>query len=338
MKNFNAIGALALLVSAVAIAQNQDGQALVVTASNASPNQLLVYDASANLLQTIATGGQGGVSGNAGGVAARHDRVAVVNFGSRTVSLFARSGNRIALSQLIPAASSPVSVAFGRDHLYILGTTAVESHRIFDSGVDTNPDGIVTLFKADGSAAQVGVLENQIIVTEKSNAIETVNLADDGAVSGAAAMIQNIPTNVNVPFGLVTRGQDAYVTIAHANEISLVRHDAVVTTTGSGTQQAPCWLALDGPFLYSANSPSKSVSKYAVYGRTIVQETAVAAQFNGSPTDISYRAGLIAVIDGAGSVSHVSIFHVDDDGNLTLSGVATIASPANGAAVVAEQE
>jgi hypothetical protein len=33
---------------------------------------------------------------------------------------------------------------------------------------------------------------------------------------------------VNAPFGLVTRNNDAYVTIAHANEISLVRNDAVV--------------------------------------------------------------------------------------------------------------
>ena len=29
---------------------------------------------------------------------------------------------------------------------------------------------------ADGSAAQVGVVENQLIITEKSNMIETVDL------------------------------------------------------------------------------------------------------------------------------------------------------------------
>ena len=59
--------------------------------------------------------------------------------------------------------------------------------------------------------------------------------------------MQNIPANVDTPFGLVTRSNDAYVTIAHADEISLVRNGQVLTVTASGTQHAPCWLALVGP-------------------------------------------------------------------------------------------
>jgi hypothetical protein len=47
------------------------------------------------------------------------------------------------------------------------------------------------------------------------------------------------PANGNAPFGLATCGNDAYLTIAHANEISLMRNDAVLTVTGSGTQMAP---------------------------------------------------------------------------------------------------
>ena len=144
----------------------------------------------------------------------------------------------------------------------------------------------------------------------------------------------DIPANVDTPFGLVTRGNNAYVTIAHADEIALVRNGSVLTVTPSGTQHAPCWLALTGPFLFSSNSPSMSVSRYAVYGQKIVQDAAVAAQFNGSPTDITYGEGLIAVVDGSGSVSHVSIFSVDEDGNLTLTGAATVNAPANGIAVI----
>jgi hypothetical protein len=180
----------------------------------------------------------------------------------------------------------------------------------------------------------VGVLEDQLIFTEKSNAIETVGLNGNGAVSGTATMIRNIPANVNTPFGLITRDNDAYVTIAHANEISLVRDDAVVTTTGSGTQSSPCWLALDGPFLFSSNSPSLTVSRYVVYGEKIVQAVAVAATFNGEPTDIAYREGLLTVVDGSGAISHLSIFDVDGNGNLKLKGVTTINSAANGAAIV----
>ncbi len=158
-------------------------------------------------------------------------------------------------------------------------------------------------------------------------------------MSGTPTLVQNIPSNVNTPFGLVTRGNNAYVTIAHANEISLVRNGTVLTVTGSGTQNAPCWLTLVGPFLFSSNSPSMSVSRYAVYGQKIVQDAAVAATFNGDPTDIASGEGLVAVIDGSGQVSHLSIFSVDEDGNLTLLQAAdTINGAANGVAIVWGEE
>jgi hypothetical protein len=242
------------------------------------------------------------------------------------------------MKQLVPTISNPVSVAFGAGHLYILGTTEVESHRMDGSNVNPTPDGEVALIKADGSAAQAGVVENQLIITEKSNMIETVNLFPGGAVGGIATPVRNIPANVNTPLGLVTRGDNAYVTIAHANEISLVRNGAILTVTSSGTQNAPCWLTLVGPYLFSSNSPSMSVSRYAVYGQRIVQVSAVAASLNGDPTDIASGEGLVAVIDGSGSLSHLSIFSVDEDGNLTLQTAATISGAANGVAVVQAED
>jgi hypothetical protein len=327
------------LVGAVtAVQADTDRDALVVTASNAATNQLLVYNTGGTLIQTVSTKGKGGASGNAGGIEAEGSLVAVVNFGSQSVSIFERRGNGFEMKQLVPTVPYPVSVAFGTEHLYILGATQVESHRMYGSNVSSNPDGVATLLKADGSAAQVGVVENQLILTEKSNVIETVNLSD-GAVSGVPTLVQNIPSNVNTPFGLVTRGDDAYVTIAHANEISLVRSGTVLTVTGSGTQSAPCWLTLVGPFLFSSNSPSMSVSRYAVYGQKIVQDAAVAAMLNGDPTDIASAGGLVAVIDGSGTFTHLSIFSVDEDGNLTLLQAAdTISGAANGVAVVRSED
>jgi len=181
----------------------------------------------------------------------------------------------------------------------------------------------------------VGVLDGELVITEKSNAIETILLTDQGAVSGPTKRVANIPANVNAPFGLATRGRDAYVTIAHANEISLVRDDAVLTVTGSGTQMAPCWVALDGSFLFSANSPSHSVSRYSVYNRKIIQDAAVVASFNGNPTDITYRDNLAAVVDSHGSASHVSIFNVDGDGNFDLKSSVTLNSgTTNGIAIM----
>jgi hypothetical protein len=342
---FYGIGALSLIVAGAAAAQggnrSDDQHALIVTASNTASNQLLVYNPAGAPLKQIPTQGQGGVSGNAGGIAQNRDRLAVVNFGSGNVSIFAKDTQHMDLrfEHLIQAIASPVSVAFGHGHLYILSTTHVESHPIDGNGVSAISDGSAALIVADGSAAQVGTLPDQLIISEKSNAIETVNLDSRGAVSGTATLVANIPSNVNAPFGLATRGNDAYVTIAHANEISLVRSGVVLKVTGSGTQSSPCWLTLDGPFLFSANSPSRSVSRYAVYGQQIVQDAAIVATFNGNPTDITYRSGLAAVIDGDGAVSHVSVFGVNEDGQFTLKGLATISNVAtNGIAIVRSDE
>lgn len=340
MKSLRRIAAIALVAGATAGAQNRTAQPLVVTATNAaSSNQLLVYNTKGQLIQTVSTQGKGGVSGNAGGIAVYRQQVAVVNFGSKDVSLFALNGNGFRLAQTIPAISSPVSVAFGNDHLYILGTTTVESHPMFGANFGMTADGMTSLLKADGSAAQVGVVENQLVISEKgtpgpvaagssgNGVIETVNLTSNGAVEGPP---HEVAGNLNAPFGMATRGNDAYVTIAHANEISLVRNNMVLTITGSGTQNAPCWVTLDGPFLFSSNSPSQTISRYAVYGQKIVQDAAVVATLAGNPTDIAYRKGIAAVIDGV----HLSIFSVNEDGNLTLAGSAAIAATNNGVGIV----
>jgi hypothetical protein len=333
-----AAAAVLLLGNATtALAEDASRGALVLTASNATTNELLVLNASGTVLKRIPTQGQGGVAGNAGGIAASRDRVAVVNFGSANVSIFSRDddGRYFRLERVIPTIGSPVSVAFGNDHLYVLTTTHVESHRAGPGGVASSADGRAQLLHADASAAQVGVIKGELVFTEKSNAIESVRLSGDGAVIGNAALVAAIPANVNAPFGLATRGDEAYVTIAHADEISLVRNDTVLTVTPSGTQHAPCWVALDGPFLFSANSPSQTVSRYAVYGQKMVQDAAVIAQFTGNPTDITTRGGLAAVVDAAGTASRVSIFKVDQDGNFALQGVATLNSAAtNGIAIV----
>jgi hypothetical protein len=329
------LGALLLVIAGTA--QADDGTARIVTASNTASNQLLVYSRAGVLLKQIPTQGQGGVGGNAGGIAQDRDRLAVVNFGSGNVSVFIKDHERgdLHLERVVRALASPVSVAFGDGHLYILSTTHVESHAIGRNGVAEAADGSSGLLIGDGSAAQVGVVTGQLIISEKSNAIESVDLNRAGAIAGSATRVAHIPANVNAPFGLATRGPDAYVTIAHADEITLVRHDDVLAVTSSGTQHAPCWVTLDGPFLFSANSPSHSVSRYAVYGQSIIQDAAVVATFNGSPTDIASAGGVAAVVDNNGTVSHLSIFEVDEDGNFGLTGVATINNVAtNGVAVV----
>ncbi|MDB6103834.1 MAG: hypothetical protein JWO52_3833, partial [Gammaproteobacteria bacterium] len=180
------VGALMLAFAAAASAQDASDRAVIVTASNTAANQLLIYSPTGTLLNTIPTHGQGGVSGNAGGIAQNYDRLAVVNFGSGNVSVFIKEFEHSTprLESVVPAIASPVSVALSGDHLYILTTTHVESHPIDRRGVSANADGTAGLLIADGSAAQVGVVSGQLIITEKSNAIETVQLDRRGAVSG----------------------------------------------------------------------------------------------------------------------------------------------------------
>ncbi|HSL22685.1 MAG TPA: hypothetical protein VK886_14220 [Vicinamibacterales bacterium] len=140
LKKVAGVTAAALLTAGVAAAADRDGT-LIVTSSNTADNHLLVYDTVGTLIQEVPTLGQGGVGGNAGGIATNIGTVAVVNFGSQTVSLFSRGEGGFELRQTVPTSSQPVSVAFGTTHLYVLGTTTVESHRSGPDGVEAHADG-----------------------------------------------------------------------------------------------------------------------------------------------------------------------------------------------------
>ena len=331
---------LAALIGAGALIHGADvDRSLVVTSSNAAANQLLVYDTTGQLVQTLPTQGQGGVGNNAGGVASNQGTVAVVNFGSSTVSVFERGDAGFALVDVLPSASQPVSVAFANDHLYVLGTTTVESHRASAGVVDASPDGVAALLAADGSVAQVGATADQLIVTEKSGTIEFVPLRA-GAIDGPAKAVVLPQGASDTPFGLVTRGANAYVTIAHSDVVGLVRNgqlQAVAATgvVGGAGQHSPCWIAVAGPFLFTSNSPSHSISRLVAAGNGLTLDEPVAARTSGAPIDIATSQGLLAVIEATGNgTARVSQFRITDDGALTPTATTPIAAPANGVAIV----
>jgi hypothetical protein len=313
----------------------------IVTSSNAPGNALLVYDTTGALVQAVSTGGQGGVGGNAGGIAAHNGTLAVVNFGSQSVAIFGRANDGFELRQLVPTVSAPVSVAFGGDHLYVLGTTTVESHQLHGSAIDPSADGVVALLRADASAAQVGVAANQLVISEKSGAIEVADL-QGGAVLGSVVPVE-IPPGSDTPFGLVARGSKAYVTIAHSDEIGLVEKGRLVAlaATGSGFpdgpgQQAPCWIALVGPYLFTSNSPSHTISRLLATSHGIVLDEPVVARTNGAPIDIAAGGGRLAVLEDDGNgQSHLTQFRLEPDGTLVPAATTGIASAANGVAIVA---
>ena len=321
-----------LAVAGSPIHAAQSRNTLVVTSSNiATANSLLVFDSTGALVQTVLTGGIGGVSGNAGGIAAAGRLVAVVNFGSQSVSLFELTNDGFVLTDTVNTISKPVSVAFGHGHLYVLGTTSVESHRLHGHSIEPASDGSTALLKADESAAQVGVVGDQLLITEKSNTVETAGL-QAGAVVGDPIEVP-IPAGSDTPLGLTTRGSVGYVTIAHSDEVGLVKGGQLTSLVGSGSEHAPCWLALVGQNLYSSNSPSHTISRYIVSGTQVVPDAEVVATTAGAPTDIGAFGNVVGVLDG-GTQTHLTQFAVDDDGNLQQIAVSVVNRGANGVVVI----
>ncbi|HEU4893877.1 MAG TPA: hypothetical protein VFT47_20120 [Vicinamibacterales bacterium] len=339
MKRMSYLMMVALLGSVGTLFAADRNAPLVVTASNGPQNQLLVFDAAGQLLQSVATLGQGGAGNNAGGIATFGELVAVVNFGSQNVSTFVRGDDGFTLRDLLPVASSPLSVAFGKDHLYVLGTATVESHALSADAIDPVADGTAALIAADGSAAQVGVVGNHLVITEKSGVVETVELRG-GAVTGAAAALALPAAALATPFGFTTRGANAYVTVAGSDLVTVVRNGELVAAVATGIpggagQQSPCWAALVGPYLFTSNTPSHSVSRFVAASTSLFLDRAVAAQTVGTPSDIAAEGGLLALIEGnGGGTAHVTLFRITADGDLEQTASTAIASPANGIAIV----
>src|SRR5215216_6344513 len=194
-------GLLVLLigVAAPSARADDDGDAAaplaVVMTNDVSANALKVYDAQTHaLVQTVSTHGHGGVAGNARGVKAYGRLVAAVNFGSGTVAVFHRLGDHLRFDRTVTTTSAPVSVDFANGHMYVAGTTTVDSFVLGRHGVEWM-DGSTTLAIAEGgtppagSTAQVGVVNaDRLLVTLKTDptpgTVDVVALKN-GAVKAA---------------------------------------------------------------------------------------------------------------------------------------------------------
>jgi len=187
---------LAVLVITRGVAPASAGDTtVVVTSSNAANNDLLVFDAAGTVIQSVPTQGAGGLSGNPGGVATLNGSIAVVNSGAQSVSLLERGAAGYDVRQVSNTASPPVSVTFGNDHLYILGTQTIESHRVDRTGVDPNSDETAALVRRHGSAAQ-----GDLLAVVESNANGTARVTqfridEDGRLTQTARSPIDTPAN-----------------------------------------------------------------------------------------------------------------------------------------------
>jgi hypothetical protein len=343
---------LAAIVVDLRAVERADHQApLVVTMTNdPAANAIRAYEVSTGqLVQTLSTRGRGGVAGNARGVRAFDDLVAAVNYGSNTVAVFRREGNHLALSQLVATTSAPVSIDFGNDHMYVAGTTTVDSFPLRHHRVDAI-DGSTELQLVDGgvppegSTAQIGVRDHRsLLVTLKTDpdpgTVDIVSLDDDGAVRNVAPRAVSAPEGTLTPFGFsVYPDGTAVITLAHSNHDGLFRGSTFADVVAAG-EGAPCWSTRIGKYIFTANTGSKSISRVVGTGNHVFVDAAVAASITsgGSPSDIDGADGVLGVLDRGAGQSHLSIFSYNAFGELTAAGgpISIGAPAANGVAILA---
>jgi hypothetical protein len=263
------------------------------------------------------------------------------------VTIFVRHGNAMQPTQVIPTSSQPVSVAFGHNHLVVLGQTNAESFPVYGNAVAQSNDGVVTLLRADKTAGQIVTYDGGAVYSETSGNISELTLSTDGmaGLSGPSVPVA-LPAapNNNTPLGMIARGANVYATIAHSNLEALVVNGRIVSMAAGPTPyqdssgnllHAPCWNALSGQFLFSSDSPGKQLLRYLVSDNNVFFDKPGAAQLAGSPTDLAIQNNLLGVIDGGNGVtSDVSLFDIDAEGELTLRFAVKVASPVNGAAII----
>jgi hypothetical protein len=320
---------------------------LFLTATNGTANFLAVVNTRTRETDFIPTGGAGGASGNAGGVAVEGQLAAAINFGSTNVTIFVRQGNAMQPTQVIATSSQPVSVAFGHNHLVVLGQTTAESFPVYGNTVAQSNDGEVQLLRADKTAGQIVTYDGGAVYSETSGNISELNLSTDGmaGLSGPSVpvMLPAAPNN-NTPLGMVARGANVYATIAHSDLEALVVNGQIVSMaagpapfqdSSGNLLHAPCWNALSGQFLFASDSPGKQLLRYLVSDSHVFFDKAAVASLTGSPTDLSIQNNLLGVIDGgAGGNSDVSLFDIGSEGELTLRFTLKIPSLINGAAII----
>ena len=345
--------AAALLVCAAGVAGVQAGRRAVTLAvimtNDPMSNQIKVYDADTHvLLQTLSTRGKGGVGGNARGVKQYDGELfAAVNNGSSTVAVFKRDGNGLRFDKLVTTTSAPVSVDFGHNHLYVAGTTTVDSFVVHGHSVEWM-DGTTGLELAgggvppNGSTAQVGVLnERRLLVTLKTDpepgTVDIVSLRD-GAITGAAPVAVSAPAGTLTPFGFsVYPDGTAVITLAHSSQDGLFRNGAFTSVIAAG-QAAPCWMTRAGKYVFTANTGSKTISRLIGTGNNVFVDSSVAASIvtGGAPSDIDADEGVVGVIDRAAGQSHLSLFTYNKFGELTASGapITLGVANANGVAIM----
>jgi 6-phosphogluconolactonase (cycloisomerase 2 family) len=280
-----------------------------------------------------------------------HSLLYAVNAGSNTVSVFAVSGDHLALRQVLSSGGTfPVSVAVHGDLVYVVNALnggSLQGYRVFGSilaplpgsgralGLNptaspqfTNTPGQVA-FTPDGS---------RLIVTTKANGndIDVFDVGFAGYLS-AAPVVNSEPGTV--PFA-ITFDSYGHLVIAEAGTNAL----ATFTISGHGTlsqlhavgtgDAATCWVAPAGSFLFASNAGSAAESGFtsAPNGQlTLLGATATDA----GTVDASAAAGGRFLYVQTGGAGIVDSYAVGAGGALSPIGSVTVPDAVGGEGIVA---
>lgn len=321
-----------LLASALAVAQDTQRDLLVLTSTNNSPNDVVVFKLnrggtpSLSLVNTLPTGGNGGAAGNAGAVQFGDDLGAVVNYGSNNVTQLARLNNAfkvVRTIQLAPSCVNPVSVALARNHLFVAGANCAESHAWPSGGID---GAVIPL--PDTTAGQIAAGDTWAAVTLKgttSGSVLQLPLTGGGALTGKSTPVALPADANNTPLGAAFwRDLLAFNPAHSADSFALVdRNRNVFPVLGpqpAYPSNAPCWLAKGpGNIWYAGNTPGQAISIF--FSDSQGGAFYKSAPLPGMPTDVTvsrdrkWLAVIYTAADNSGA--RVAVFSIDAFGDLS---------------------
>ncbi len=349
-----------VLASAPLMAQSGPS-ATVYAMTNATQNQLVVYDRSESGVLTeskrVSTGGSGtgaGLGSNNGiQISANKRWLFTVNAGSNTIAVFdLRAGGPFLVDVANSGGSTPISVALAGANVYVLNGGSPANVAGLRFGLDGRlhpiPNSIQLLSEPAPVAPQIGYSRDGfVVVTEKAtNNIDVFTANFDGSLSPASIQASSGP----VPFGFLfdhfghmivveagasVSGGDTVSSYHFSNTGTL----ETISASVPNFQLSTCWIALaaSGQFIYTANTMSDNISAYSVsrYGQLQLVGNGIAATVakGSKPADLAFSGSgrFLYVLNGG--LGNVSGWIVNPDGSLVSAGTfGTLPASATGLA------
>jgi 6-phosphogluconolactonase len=337
-----------LVLASVPLMAQSGPSSTIYAMTNATQNQLVVYDRSESGVLTeskrVSTGGSGtgAALGSDNGIQiARGGRwLFTVNAGSNTIAVFdLRAGGPFLVDVANSGGSMPISIALAGANVYVLNGGSPANVAGFKFGVDGRlrpiSNSIQLLSEPAPVAPQIGYSRDGfVVVTEKAtNKIDVFTANFDGSLSPAIVQPSSGPTPFGFLFdhfghmivveaGASVSGGDTVSSYDFSNTGTL----ETISASVPNFQLATCWIALSssGQFIYTANTMSDNLSAYGVsrYGQLQLIGNGIAATVakGSKPADLAFSGSgrFLYVLNGG--LGNISGWIVNPDGSLVSVG------------------